>query len=110
MSEKINIKSIIVIILAMIIGIYIIFFQNRIITGLIIIAGGISLNFLEVVKWIKELIDFFKSFNKDERKSPDNDKSPVGPQTHHHETKISIGDNAKFGGDVAMGESKIDKK
>jgi len=45
MSEKTNIKLIGIIILAMIIGVYLIFLQNQIITGLIIIAGIISLTF-----------------------------------------------------------------
>lgn len=42
-DRKINIKSIIIIILAMIVGVYVMFIKNQIITGLIIIAGGISL-------------------------------------------------------------------
>lgn len=66
MSETFNIKSIIVIIIAMIIGVYIILFEKQIIAGLAIIAGGIALNFLEVVKWISELVKFFKSVSKDD--------------------------------------------
>lgn len=108
MSQKINIKSIIIIFLAMIIGVYVMFIQDQIITGLIIIAGGISLNFLEVVKWIKDIHKFIKSFNKEEDE-PEKEKSTSKPSVHH-ETNIKFGDNAKFSGDVAMGESKIDKK
>ena len=105
MSERINVKSIIIIILAMIIGIYVIFIQDKIITGIVIIAGGISLNFLEVFKWIKELIRFIKSFNKEQETEKEIPKPLV-----HHQTNIKFGDNTKINGDVAMGGSKIEKR
>ncbi|MFA6461970.1 MAG: hypothetical protein WCV90_06930 [Candidatus Woesearchaeota archaeon] len=105
MNKKINIKSIVIVFFAMIIGIYLIFFQSQIITGLFIIAGGISLNFLEVAKWIKELISFFKSFNKDDDE-PESEKTSGDIRTN----VINIGDNANFHGDTAVGGSKIVKK
>ena len=106
MSEKIKMKSIIVIIIAMILGIYVIFFQDQIIKGIIIIGGGISLNFFEVVKWIKGLINFVKSFNNGEEKEPKSEKSSDSNLTNI----VNIGDNANFQGDTAVGGSKIDKK
>jgi len=95
MSQKINLKSIIIIILAMIIGVYVIFIQDQIITGLVIIVGGISLNFLEVAKWVKEFMSFLKSFNKDE---PEPEKEKPSNQTNI----VNIGDGANFHGDTAL--------
>ena len=64
MKEKINVKAVSVVILFVILGIYFILLEKKILTGIWIIFAGISLNFLEVVKWVKELFSLIKSFDK----------------------------------------------
>jgi len=105
MSKKFNNKSIIVVIIAMIIGVYIILFEKQIIAGFAIIAGGIALNFLEVVKWITELVKFFKSFSKGGEET-----ETEKPANNNTTNVVQFGDNTSFHGDTAIGGSKIDKK
>ncbi len=105
MTEKINIKALAVILIAIVLGVYIIFFQKQIITGLIIITGGISLNFSEVLKWITELVNLIKSFSKS-----DEETEKEKPTNNNTTNIVHFGDNTNFHGDTAIGGSKIDKK
>src|SRR3989338_3487719 len=80
MKEEINIKAAGVVILSVILGVYIIFYQDQIIAGIIIIAGGVSLNFIEFLKWCREIRSLFRSFGKEETLHQTQEDSPFGTQ------------------------------
>ena len=65
MNEEVNVKAIAVVILSAILGGYVILFEKQVLAGIIVIAGGISLNFLEVVKWVKELYSLIRFFSNE---------------------------------------------
>lgn len=66
MKEKVNVKAAAVVVLSAILGVYIIFFEEQILAGILVIAGGVGLNFLEFLTWLKELISLFKTSHEEE--------------------------------------------
>lgn len=121
MSKNINLKAIFVVSFSMLLGGYLIIFQDQIITGLAIVSGGVSLSFPEVMKWIKYLINLYKSFNNESSVKQEQDDLPNTQHiiakdkakvktVYNRQNIINFGNNNQFKGDVAMGESKIDKK
>jgi len=81
MTKKINYKTIGIVSLFSIIGAYLVLFEAKIITGLLVIMGGIILNFKEVKKWVEGFIVFMQSFRDSQGDTLTQYHPSMSPQT-----------------------------
>lgn len=78
MKTKLNIKSIIILILFIFGGTWLVFFEKKIILGLIVFVAGLKLvfGFNEIIEWIKWLIKLLNFFEKEDKNINQNQDNP----------------------------------
>lgn len=96
----------IIVIISMVVGASIIIFQDKILSGLVVLFGGSSLGLVEILGWLEKLNNWLRliKINDDEEEEQ---KPLVNTGTYQH---IQFGDHAQVTGPVNIGGRNQVKK
>ncbi|MBI2102776.1 hypothetical protein HYT55_02975 [Candidatus Woesearchaeota archaeon] len=109
MSERINFKAAAIVALSIIIGSYLIIYQKETLTGILFVAAGTIVSLSDVIKWLEELYNLFKTSEKEGDQSQEyaenspQTRASQGGVIHQH---ITYNTNYYFGSAQVKNENE----